>query len=63
MERIEFKKLVNDNEKVLDKTTNWMYNWWGKRDGYSFEEVKCFMKCIQYGRQCRPNYLGLIFKN
>lgn len=44
MERLEFKKLIDVDKVILDKTSNWMYNWWGKRDNYSFEEVKCFMK-------------------
>lgn len=62
MEQIEFKKLVNDNEKVLDKTTNWMYNWWGKREGYSFEEVKCFMEhSMQIDRL--PQTYGLFLNN
>ena len=41
---LELKQLVNVNEDILNTITTWMYNWWGKRDGYSFEKVKCFMK-------------------
>lgn len=44
MKKLEIKKLIEPNENILDKTSNWMYNWWGERDGYSFEEVKCFME-------------------
>lgn len=32
MEQLKFKKLINVDLKLLDKTTEWMYNWWGKRD-------------------------------
>ena len=41
---LELKQLVNVDEDILNTITTWMYNWWGKRDGYSFEKVKCFMK-------------------
>lgn len=62
MDKIEFKKIVNADERVLDTTTNWMYNWWGKRDGYSFEEVKCFMEhSMQVDRL--PQTHGLFLNN
>lgn len=38
------KQLVNTDEEVLNTITTWMYNWWGKKDGYSFDGVKCFMQ-------------------
>ena len=41
---LELKQLVNVDKDILNTITTWMYNWWGKRDGYSFEKVKCFMK-------------------
>ena len=41
---LEFKQLINIDEDTLNIISNWMYNWWGKNDGYSFEKVKCFMK-------------------
>lgn len=41
---IEFKQLIDVDEHTLDIITTWMYNWWGERDGYSFDAVKCFMK-------------------
>ena len=37
MENLEVRKLVNVDNETLDKLTEWMYNWWGKRDGYSLE--------------------------
>ncbi len=42
--KIECKQLNNVDENILNILSTWMYNWWGKRDGYSFEKVKCFMK-------------------
>ena len=41
---LEFKQLINIDEDTLNIISNWMYNWWGKNDGYSIEKVKCFMK-------------------
>lgn len=42
--KIECKQLIDVDEDILNILSTWMYNWWGKRDGYSFEKVKCFMK-------------------
>lgn len=42
--KIECKQLINVDESILNILSTWMYNWWGKRDGYSFEKVLCFMK-------------------
>ncbi len=42
--RLEVKQLIDIDEDTLITITNWMYNWWGKSDGYSFDETKCYMK-------------------
>ena len=41
---LELKQLTNIDDDTLNIITTWMYNWWGNRDGYSFEGVKCFME-------------------
>lgn len=41
---LELKQLIDIDDNTLNIITTWMYNWWGKRDGYSFDGVKCFMK-------------------
>lgn len=41
---LELKKLIDIDDNTLNIIATWMYNWWGKRDGYSFDGVKCFMK-------------------
>ena len=41
---IELKQLINIDNDILNTITTWMYNWWGIKDGYSFEAVKCFMQ-------------------
>ena len=44
MEEIKIKKITKINEKNLNKITEWMYEWWGKDDTHTFEEVKSFIK-------------------
>lgn len=41
---LELKQLTNIDNNTLNTITTWMYNWWGIKDGYSFEAVKCFMQ-------------------
>lgn len=41
---IEVKQLLDVDEKTLEKITDWMYRWWGYKDGYSLEEVWCYMQ-------------------
>ncbi len=59
---LQFKQLIDINEETLNTVTTWMYNWWGKRDGYSFEEVRCFMKCSMQKNRLPQTY-GLFFKD
>lgn len=44
MEEIEIKKITEIDEDNLNKITEWMYEWWGKNEMHTFEQVKCFMK-------------------
>ena len=41
---LELRQLINIDDGILNTITTWMYNWWGIKDGYSFEAVKCFMQ-------------------
>lgn len=43
MDKIEVKQIIELDDKMLDTISTWMYNWWGKDDGDTYEEVKCFM--------------------
>lgn len=43
MENLEIKQILELNNKELDIITTWMYDWWGKDDGLSVEEVQCFL--------------------
>ncbi|MBR0488104.1 GNAT family N-acetyltransferase [Candidatus Saccharibacteria bacterium] len=58
----EIKQLINIDESTLNTVTNWMYNWWGIKDGYSFDGVKCFMEhSLQKDRL--PQTYGLFIDN
>ena len=62
MEELEFKQITEINESNLNIMTNWMYNWWGKKDGYTFEKVKYYMKhSMQKDRF--PQTYGLFLDN
>lgn len=41
---LKIKQIIGIDDKILKITTNWMYNWWGIEENYSYEEVKCYMK-------------------
>lgn len=41
---IQVKQLIDVDDETLDIMSNWMYNWWGKNNGYSYDGVKCYMK-------------------
>lgn len=41
---MEIIRLENSNNSIFDKICDWNYNWWGKRDHNSAEEVRCYME-------------------
>lgn len=44
MDNFEFRQITQIDSENLDIMTKWMYNWWGKEEGYTFEGVKCYME-------------------
>ena len=59
---IELKQLIDIDEETLNTTSTWMYNWWGRKDGLSFEKVKCYMiHSMQKNRL--PQTYGLFLDN
>ena len=38
------EKVTNYNKINLDKCVSWMYNWWGKVEGWTKEKVETYMK-------------------
>lgn len=58
----EIKQLIDIDELTLNTITNWMYNWWGIKNGHSFDGVKCFMEhSLQKDRL--PQTYGLFIDN
>lgn len=41
---VQIRKLTDIDDCTLRTITDWMYNWWGIEDGYSYEAVRCRMK-------------------
>lgn len=44
MEHVYVKQLVNIDDIMLFTMVDWMYQWWGKKEGYSKEEIICYMR-------------------
>ena len=56
------RQLTSIDDDILDTITNWMYKWWGEKDGYTSEAVRCFMEhSLQKDRL--PQTHGLFLKN
>lgn len=58
----EVKQLINVDINILNTITTWMYNWWGKDEGYSFDGIKCFMKHSMQENKLPQTY-GLFLDN
>ena len=43
MSAVLIKKVTNPSKEILDLTTNWMFNWWGIEDKYSYNDVYTYM--------------------
>ena len=61
MENLEFKQIIDIDEKNLEIMTNWMYNWWGKEKKYTFDNVKCYLK-HSFQKDRLPKTYGLFHK-
>lgn len=59
---LEVKQLININKDTLNTITTWMYNWWGKDDGYSFDGIKCFIEHSMQNDRLPQTY-GLFLDN
>ena len=59
---VEFKQLIDIDKNILDKITNWNYEWWGKPSNYSYEKVKCFLK-YSMQKERIPQTYGLFLDN
>lgn len=62
MDLVEVKKITNIDSENFKIITDWMYNWWGKTDGDTLEEVECFvMHTMQNDRI--PQTYGIFLNN
>ena len=59
---IQVKQLIDIDDETLDIMSNWMYNWWGKKNGYSYDGIKCYMKHSMQ-RDRLPYTYGLFVNN
>lgn len=59
---IEVKQLINVDINILNTITAWMYDWWGKDEGYSFDGIKCFMRHSMQENKLPQTY-GLFLDN
>lgn len=41
---LNVEKLISVDDEILDTMTEWMYHWWGKNEGHSPEEIRCYME-------------------
>lgn len=59
---LEINKITSLAEDQLNMVTQWMYQWWGENEGYSYEAVKCY---VQNGLQATrlPQTYGMFLDN
>ncbi len=60
--KLEVKQIKDEKPEWIDIITEWMYQWWGKREGYRYDAVRCYVK---YGLQEErlPQTFGLFLED
>ena len=53
-------KLEDSNNLIFEKICEWNYNWWGIRDGKSFEEVRCYLEHSLNKDRLPQTYVAII---
>lgn len=53
-------RLEDDNNFIFEKICEWNYNWWGRRDGKSVEEVRCNLKHSLNKHRLPQTFVALI---
>ena len=53
---VEIRRMVDQSN--LQMLTEWMYGWWGKKEGYSKEAVGCYLS-HSFGTDRLPQTFGL----
>ena len=44
IEDIKIRKITQTTQENINKMTNWMYEWWAKDEGITYEQVKSFIE-------------------
>ena len=42
--KLEVKQIKDEQPEWIDTITEWMYQWWGEREGYRYDAVRCYVK-------------------
>lgn len=42
--KLVVQKITKIDVDILNTITDWMYNWWGISEGYTYEAVKCYVE-------------------
>ena len=56
------KQIIDVDEITLNTMTRWMFEWWGKKDNYTFDAVKCFVEHSLLADKLPQTY-GLFLNN
>lgn len=56
------KQIIDIDEVTLNTMTRWMFDWWGKKDNYTFDAVKCFVEHSLLADKLPQTY-GLFLNN
>ena len=46
---VEIRQIVAPDEGLIETMTNWMYGWWGEKEGYTREAVRLYVQ-----NSCQP---------
>ena len=62
MEKIEVKKVINPSKEILDITSKWMFDWWGRKKHYDYDAVYYYMK-YSFNDKKLPQTYALFLNN
>lgn len=58
MKGLKFKQITKLDDENLNIMTDWMFEWWGKKDGYSLESVRAYLQ-TSFQKKRLPQTYGL----
>ena len=63
IEDIKIRKITETSQENINKMTNWMYEWWAKDEGITYEQVKSFIEHSMQEKRLPQTYGAFIGKN